>query len=850
MENYHYFTVIPKMPERLQPLKEMAYNLLFAWNSEVRAVFRRADPDLWELTGHNPVLLLARLSVERIEELEGDEAFIAYMERVYEGFRRYLEQPQFAPYKKKEGLLIAYFSAEYGITDCLPFYHGGLGVLAGDFLKSASDLNIPMVGVGLLYQFGAFRQELTFEGEQVEKVPELDFYHMPLQLERNEEGEPVMVELQLDAERLSAQIWRADVGRVPLYLLDSNVPQNPPHLRGVTSRPYVDDRRQRLMQEMLLGIGGVRALTLLGIKPTVVHMNEGHSALAGLERIRVLRQQQGMSFDEALLMVRASSIFTTHTSVPAAIDLFDPGLIERFFSPHLPSLGIALERLLGLGRRNPRDSSEPFCMNVLAIKLSANVNAVSRLHQQVSQRLWHDLWSAVPEWDVPINYVTNGVHTPSWISAEMFETYLRYLGPNWAEDPDNVKVWSKATEIPDEELWAIHERRRARLIAFCRRRLREQLIRRKAPLKEIEAVNEVLDPRALTMVWARRVTAYKRPTLILKDLDRLERILNDPERPGQLIFAGKAHPNDREGKELIRKIITIARGERFRRRVVFIEDYDMDVARYMVQGADLWLNTPRRPNEACGTSGMKAVANGALHLSTLDGWWDEAYSPEVGWVIGNADVYQDLNYQDEVDSNSLYHVLENEVIPLFYKRGPDGLPREWIAKIKGSMAKLGPSYNSHNMLERYMEDYYLETFHYLRNLTSRGREGVKELADWYNRIERHWSGVKVKDVLHESRGTLNVGERLKIKAVVSLGELTPEDVKVDLYYGPLDPWGKMKGRDVLPMKLVEEREGDYLFEGELVCQQSGRFAYRCRITPSHPRLLPTYYSLGALVTWG
>lgn len=847
----HYFTVVPRLPQRLQPLKEMAYNLLFAWDADVRMAFRRASPELWEETGHNPVLLLARLSAERVKELEKDEAFVAFLERVYGHFREYMERPAFTSYGDlPEDLRIAYFSAEYGLTDCMPFYHGGLGVLAGDFLKSASDLNLPVVGVGLLYQYGAFRQALTDEGEQKETVPELDFYHMPITLVRDGGDNPLLVSLSLDEEEIYAQVWRVQVGRIPLYLLDANVPQNPPELRGVTSRPYPDDRPQRLIQEMLLGIGGMRVLRKLGLNPTIVHMNEGHSAFAGLERIRVLREEQGLTFNEALLLVMASNVFTTHTSVPAGIDLFDPKLIERFFAPYLPGLGITMEALLGLGRQNPGDPSEPFCMNILAQKLSGNINAVSRLHLKVSQRLWHRLWPRVPEEDVPINYVTNGVHVPSWVSHEMAETFSRYLGPNWSEDPDNVRLWNRATEIPDEELWGVHERRRGRLVAFCRRRLREQLQRRGATAREVERASEVLNPDALTLVWARRMVTYKRPLLMFRDLDRLARILTDPERPVQIIMAGKAHPNDQEGKRLIREIIAIIREEPFRNHVVFIEDYDMAVGRYMVQGADVWLNTPRRPEEACGTSGMKAVFNGALHFSTLDGWWDEAYNPRVGWAIGKGEVYEDHQYQDEVESRAFYTLMENEIVPLFYRRGPDGIPREWVAKMKAAMKELGPFFNTNFMIQRYMEDYYLKANEYLQELTAEGKEGIRELAQWYSRVSKEWDGVKVIRVEQESPQELEAGEELKVKAWVNLGRLSPQDVRVDLYYGPLDPFGRMKRRFIQQMELVGEEQGSAVFSISLRCSETGRFAYYCRVTPLHRLLIPTHYSLGLLVTWG
>jgi len=847
----HVFAVVPKLPPKLKPLEELAYNLLFAWNLDIGRIFRRISEELWNETYHNPVLMLARLSQERILELEADDAFLADLERTYRAFKDYMEHPAFSHYKGlPEGLRVAYFSAEYGITDCMPFYFGGLGILAGDFLKSASDLNLPVVGVGLLYQYGAFRQRLTSEGEQLETIPELDFYHLPIRLLRDDEGEPLLVRVETDHDVLYAQIWLAKVGRVSLYLLDANIPQNPPFLRQVTHYPYPDDRRLRLLQEMLLGIGGMRALKLLGVEPTVLHMNEGHSAFAGLERIRILKEEKKLSFDEALLVVMASNVFTTHTSLPAAIDLFDPGLMVSFFAPYAEQLGITMEAFLGLGRKNPKDPHEPFCMNVLAMKLSGHINAVSKLHMEVSKKMWHSLWPNVPERDVPIRCITNGIHVPSWVSRQMAETFDRFLGPKWLEDPDNVRVWSRADEIPDDELWGVHERRRGRLVAFCRRRLREQLKRRGASPREIEMVDETLNAEALTIVWARRMVSYKRPLLIFKDLDRLARILSNPKRPVQIIMAGKAHPNDNEGKRLLKELMGIMKLEPFRRYVVFIEDYDMNVARYMVQGADVWLNTPLRPLEACGTSGMKAMFNGALHLSTLDGWWDEAYDPLLGWAIGGRDSEVDPKYREELEAKELYDLLENEVIPLFYDRGPDGIPRKWVKKMKAALKLLGAFYNSNYMIERYVEDCYLRAYDQSLALSKEGYKGAKELASWYRKVSRAWEKVKVVKVVEESPRELGTGEFLKVKAYVDLGELEPKDVSVDLYYGPLGPDGNLRDRKIEPMEFLGKEDNLWVFGVSLLCQETGSFGYFCRVTPNHPYLIPTHYALGLLVTWG
>jgi len=847
---FHVFTVVPKLPPELKALEELAYNLLFAWNLEIGRLFRRFPEDLWVETYHNPVLMLSRLSQTRFEEFAKDEAFLAHLERTYRVFREYMEQPAFELKNVPSDMTIAYFSMEYGVTDCMPFYFGGLGILAGDTLKSASDLNLPLVGVGLLYQYGAFRQRVTAAGEQIETIPELDFYHLPIRLLKDRNGDPLLVSISVDHQELYAQIWKAQVGRVSLYLLDANIPHNPPEFRQVTFYPYPDDRRLRLLQEMLLGIGGMKALELLGIRPSVLHMNEGHTAFAGLERIRRFKKNLNITFDEALTLAMSSNVFTTHTSVPAGIDLFDPELVKRCFGSYVGELGITMDAFLGLGRINPEDKNEPFSMTVLAMKLSGHINAVSKLHQKVSKKMWHALWPNIPEEDVPIRSITNGVHVPSWVSRQMGETFDRFLGPKWIEDPDNVKVWGRADEIPDEELWGVHERRRGRLVAFCRRRLREQLRRRGASSREIEMVDETLNAEALTIVWARRMVSYKRPLLIFKDPDRLARILGDPKRPVQIIMAGKAHPNDWEGKKLIKSIIELAGDERFRRNVVFIEDYDMNVARYFVQGADVWLNTPIRPQEACGTSGMKAMFNGALHLSILDGWWDEAFDPEVGWAIGGREEYSDPEYRDEMESRQLYSILENEIIPLFYDRGPDGIPRKWVAKMKKALKKLGPYYNSNYMLQRYFEECYLKAHQALKELTQEELRPLKEFTSWTKRVSNLWYKVRVVKVVQEGPSELRVGDTLTIKALIDLGELQPEEVSVDLYYGPLGLEGELKRRETVPMEYLGEEEGLWAFGISFPVKETGRFGYQIRVTPYHPLLIPTHYLLGRLVTWG
>ncbi|MDL1956761.1 MAG: alpha-glucan family phosphorylase [Candidatus Desulfofervidus auxilii] len=852
MTQFHTFTVTLRLPDNLKPLLELAYNLWFAWNPQVIALFRRLDRWLWEETGHNPVLMLSQLSHKRIQEISQDEAFLAYMHRVYNEFKSYLENPYFTPFfETKKDFLVAYFSAEFGLTDCLPMYSGGLGILAGDYLKSASDLNLPIIGVGLLYQYGYFRQTLTREGIQKETYPPNDFYHMPLHLEKDENGNPILISVDFKHEKAYAQIWRVDVGRIKLYLLDTNIPQNPPHIRHTTSYLYDANREIRLRQEILLGIGGVRALNALGISPTIYHMNEGHSAFAGLERIRILREKTGISFDAAHLAVMASNVFTTHTPVPAGIEVFDPHLIEAYFANYTESLGISMPVLLGLGRKNPADHNEPFCMNILAMKLSGHINAVSKLHKTVSQKLWHILWPNLSKEDVPIPYVTNGIHIPSWVSKEMAELFDRYLGPHWFEDPDNEKVWSQVLEIPDEELWGTHERRRERLVAFCRRRLRKQLMRRGASQSEIMKVSQILSPEALTLVWARRMATYKRPNFIFRDPERLAKILNNPTRPVQIIMAGKAHPADEPAKAILKEIIALTNDECFRQRLVFIEDYDMEVARYLVEGADVWLNTPLRPNEACGTSGMKAVANGAIHFSTSDGWWAEAYRPELGWLIGSHEEYTNPEYQAEVESNSFYNLLEHEIAPLFYNRGPDGLPHGWIRKMKMSMRYLCPRFNTHRMLQEYVDQLYFPALDYWQNLAKDGMKGAEALSAWKTRIMTNWNKVAVLKIEPANELEIPVGEEFKINALVRLGDLKPDEVKVEVYYGRLTPAGNLVERETIPMQAVgSEEKGIYRFEARFYCDETGKYGYRIKITPYHPYLVPSYYLLGVLVVWG
>ena len=851
MKPVYQFTVLPSLPPKLQRLQELAYNIWWCWNLDCIELFRRLDRDLWESSGHNPVLMIGTLPQPRLDELAEDDGFLAHLERVGRSFDRYLSQASWFQRNhpaEKDHLLIAYFSAEFGLTECLPIYAGGLGILAGDHLKSASDLGLPLTGVGLLYQVGYAVQTLNADGWQQESYPHNDFYNMPIWLVRGDDNQPVTIEVAFPERPVKAQVWRVQVGRVPLYLLDTNLDANHPDDRWITGQLYGGDSEMRIRQEMVLGIGGMRALRQLGIHPTVCHMNEGHSAFMALELIRKIMEEQGLPFAVAREAATAGNIFTTHTPVPAGIDLFQPYLMDRYFGGYWPQLGLSRDEFLALGRESSDNPNEPFSMAILALRLAAHANGVSKLHGEVSRRMWRNLWPGLPVEEIPITHVTNAVHFKSFISSDMAGLYDRYLGPRWSENPMERNVWQRINQVPDEELWRTHERRRERLVAFARRRLQEQLEHRGAPPAEIESANEVLDPDSLTIGFGRRFSTYKRATLILRDPDRLARILNDKDRPVQIIFAGKAHPADNTGKELIRQIIHLARDERFRRRIVFLENYDLNLARYMVQGVDVWMNTPRRPWEASGTSGMKATANGAINMSTLDGWWAEAYDTTTGWAIGRGEDYQDHNYQDEVESHALYDLLEKEVAPLFYQRGADHLPRGWIHLMKSAMGAICAFFNGHRMLLDYSEAHYIPASRRHEAFVQDDLAKAKQAARWKAQLAKHWSKIRFVKVESDEVKEHRVGRDLEVRAQVYLGSLDARDVTVQLYYGPLDSQGEILAADTVEMSAKQALgDGSYQFVGTVPTRASGRYGFTVRVLPCSAELETPY--LPGYILW-
>ncbi len=837
---YH---VVPSLPKNLEKLREVAYNLHWSWNPDSRELFRRLDRELWEDTNHNPIMMLGKINQERLEEVSHDDGFRAHLDRVHRKLKDYLNEKTW--YQKhfdmKESFNIVYFSAEFGLTECLQTYSGGLGVLAGDHLKASSDLGIPLIGLGLLYKEGYFQQYLNSDGWQHERYEMNDFDNLPMQLVLDDKGDPLVQSVKMAGREVFFQIWKIQVGRIPLYLLDTNIQINTEADRKITETLYGGNVETRIQQEIILGIGGVRTMHALGIKPMVCHMNEGHSAFLSLERMRILIQNDGLSFKEAKEVGYYSNIFTTHTPVPAGIDVFSNELIEKYFGDYYRSeLNIPDKTFYSLGSLYKDNKSNVFNMAHLAMNTAGYINGVSKLHGEVSKKMWVTGYKNVPFNEIPIGHVTNGVHMRSHVSHEIENLFLQYMGEKWAENPASAKLWERIDKIPDEELWRTHERRRERLVAFARKRLMRQIKTRGGGQEELETASEVLDPTALTIGFARRFATYKRATLIFKDIDRLINIINSKDRPVQFIIAGKAHPKDEEGKRFIQEIFQIAKEDMFRRKIVFIENYDMNVAHHMVEGCDIWLNNPRRPLEASGTSGMKVIANGGLNFSVLDGWWVEGFDPEVGWKIGNGEEYSDPDYQDEVESRQLYNTLETQIVPLFYSRGEDHLPRRWIARVKNSMKKLGPFFNTHRMVQEYFEKYYQSALEKRHILIEGKWDKVKALAAWKEKVISSWSSVKVIGYEAEDNSSqVFVGEEFPLKAEIALGDLTPDDVEVQIYYGPVDGEENPRNNSTVIMHAENKKNksGNYNYAGSVKSMMSGHQGFTIRVLPSHELLI-------------
>ncbi len=853
MNGFKTFKVMPDVPEKLRGLYDIAYNVWLTWNPDAIKLFLQMDEELWNKTRHNPVKMLGEISQARLEELGQDEGYVVEVAWVHKKLKDYIANiKKQGKRKEKTECSIAYFSLEYGLTEALPIYSGGLGVLSGDSIKSASDMGLQLTGIGVLYQYGYFRQYLNQDGWQQDFYIANDFHNMQVMELLGEDGRPMELELDLAGRNVHLKIWKLLVGRVTIYFMDSNCEKNSESDRKLTAQLYGGDHEMRLQQEIILGIGGVKLLDQLGIHVDVIHMNEGHSSFAIFERARLLMERFSLTFTQAVEITRKTCVFTTHTPIPAGNDEFHPDLIAKYFKEYARKLGISDSEFLDFGRVVPGNHVENFSMPVAAIRFSMYVNGVSKLHAMVARKMWKNLFPNVPEEHIPIQAVTNGVHLTTWISFEMAELLRRYLGDRWQEKQDSPELWEKVCNIPDPELWRVHSVRRRRLIYFLRERLEKQLQEKGAPGAVIAESREALNPEALTIGFARRFAAYKRGDLIFSDMQRLLQILDNPQYPVQLILAGKAHPQDHAGKEIIKNIIHSINAHDLVKKVVFIEDYDMNVARYLVQGVDVWLNNPLRPQEASGTSGMKAAVNGVLNLSVLDGWWDEAYDFKNGWSIGNGEIYADQNYQDEVESKDIYSILENAIVPMFYNRGPDSLPRQWIKMMKDAFVSIVSYYNTHRMVKEYYEKFYRKASGNYLSLNEDNLNRTRELAAWKDNVRKLFHSIKVVSIRFADTKIYKIGESIKIEVEVSLGELDPGDISVDIYYGNISPSADDRLNDSAIEHLSDVTSagvgvGKYMFSGYFTCRSTGNFGYKIRITPSHPLMIDPY-EMG-LVLW-
>lgn len=846
------FLVLPNIPERISRLRDLAMNLWFSWNWDVVRLFIRIDSELWEKSYQNPVEMLAYIPQHKLEEVAEDEAFLANLDRVYADFQDYMTGKRWfhKEYPEHKEARIAYFSCEYGIDTGLPIYSGGLGVLSGDHLKSSSDLGIPLVAVGLLYRYGYFRQSLSADGWQQERYEENDWYHMPVVLEKDKNGNPIKFSVNFAGTPVYVRIWRVMVGIIPLYLLDTNIPENASKFREIGSVLYSGDKDTRLKQEILLGIGGVKALDALAIKPSVYHMNEGHSMFLLLERTRSLIEKENLTFAEAAQVVWSTSVFTTHTPVPAGNEQFDPKLVEVYLRDYAESCGLSWDKFLAVGRvLNNKD--EPFNMTAAALKSAAFANGVSELHGATSRNMWHNIWPNLPIEEVPIGSITNGAHMRSWMSHEMVDLFDTYFGPRFTKQPFPFDEWESIHKIPDAELWRVLQRRRERLVFFTRKRLKKQLERRGASTHELKTADVVLDPRILTLGFARRFSAYKRAFLLFRDVERLKRLMLNPDMPVQIIIAGKAHPLDNPGKEIIKNIVQIASQEEFRRRIVFLEDYDINVARYLVQGVDVWLNNPRRPLEASGTSGMKAAMNGAVNASILDGWWCEGYNPDVGFKIGSGEEYDNAEYQDNLESQFLYDVLEREVIPLFYKRDSASFPGDWVKIVKNSMVMIFKNFTAQRMTKDYTNKAYMPAMKAYDRYAADGFKVAKSMAEWRSYLSHNWSGISVDEIITPlMEKSPKVGDRIPVTLRVTLGKISPDDVNVEVIAGNLNSIEQMNNYEPVTAARRDDdtsRDGKYTYGAEVTCRESGRFGIAARIIPQNENLI--HNRIPNLIKW-
>ena len=846
-------SVIPRVPEGLENLRNLAFNLWWSWNYDALELFRELDPELWENCGHSPVKMLRLVKQNRLESAAKDKGYRDRVEKVHQRLESYLNRKETwftrnLPKEKKDTPLVAYFSAEFGFHESLPNYSGGLGILAGDHCKSASDLGLPFVAVGLLYRFGYFSQRINRDGWQEASAIDNVFQDLPVRQALAADGKtPVVVEISLPGRKVFAKAWEVRIGITRLVLMDTDLAENAVEDRRITYQLYGGDHEMRIQQEIVLGIGGVRALAAMGLAPSVFHMNEGHAAFLGLERIRRLVKDAKLTFIEALQSVAASSVFTTHTPVPAGNDAFSPELMEKYFDNYVYDCQIGFADLLKLGRPWAYNEEEPFSMTILALRLSRQANGVSAIHGKVSRGMWQSVWPGVPKAEIPIRHVTNGIHTFTWMAPEIRGLLEKHGGPMTEEELAKADEWKKRVSFKDKDYWVTHQRLKLDLLKFVRANVRTQRLRNGAKPAEIRETDQMLDPKALTIGFARRFATYKRAALLFRDLDKLAQIVNDPKRPVQFLFAGKAHPADEGGKKLIQQIVQISALPQFKDRIVFVENYDFNVARHLYHGCDVWLNNPTRPLEASGTSGEKVITNGCLNFSVRDGWWDEAYDGTNGWAIGDDAFRLEPDVQDEFDSFSMYEILKHEIVPLYYDQDAEGVPKRWIDRVRRSLITIGPVYNTSRMVADYATDFYRRAAEKGRMFAEGGWSKSRELAVWKDKVRIAWPKVRANGVTWNgpTRSTVNVGDTVPVSAQIFLGDLRSEEAAVEAYLKAIEPGGASKVVRLEPEGAT--KDGWQRYVGRVSVEDSGNFKFNVRVRPSHPSLTQAHEL--RLITW-
>lgn len=839
---FNRITVNPQLPKRINKLSTIANNLWWSWNTEFLRLFQRIDMDLWEESEKNPVKFLKHVSQERLESVAKDITFLKEYDKIVDDFEGYMNSKNtwFSKnYPEEKEDLIAYFSAEYGLDQTIPIYSGGLGILSGDHLKSASDLGIPLVAVGLLYKNGYFNQKIDGEGQQQTEYHEIDLYDLPINPVKNDMGEDLIIHVKFPKRRLYLKVWSINVGRIKLYLLDSDIEKNNEEDRDVTLKLYGGDQEMRIRQEIVLGQAGVELLTkYLKLNPTVYHMNEGHSAFLTLEIMKNIIAQKKVSFEVAKEIASSKTVFTTHTPVPAGNDIFPLDLVEKYFKDFWPKLGLSREEFLKLGMKPSTELDKGFNMGILALKIAGKKNGVSKLHGAVSRELFGEIWPEIASNEAPIGYVTNGIHTCSWLAPKMKELFNKYLIPYWQDSMYQDQVWEKIKNVPNDKIWAIHNDRKQKLLKIVKENTTERLRRSGYSYEAINEITSKINPNALTIGFARRFATYKRATLIFKDLERITQILNNSDRPIQLIFAGKAHPADKEGQDLIKYIHQISMMPQFKGKIFLLENYNIAMSRYLISGVDVWLNNPRRPMEASGTSGQKASVNGVINFSVLDGWWAEGYTQTNGWTIGSNNEYESYEAQDQADSQSLYRTLEEKIIPIYYERNKNNLPEKWIEIMKNSIITTGGKYSTSRMLVDYTNQYYMP----LAKLTKKYYEDIDNVASynsWKNNLYTNWKDIKITQVNNLDNITIDAGNKIEVACEVELPNVDINNINVEVYYGKILENGVVENVSIIPMDLTEsnEEERKYYYTTKIELTTGGNYGYTFRVMPKNEMIL-------------